>query len=320
MKSVYIFPFLFFVSCFALDDFQQAEKLYRATSKKMNKQPCHLDGLDGKSPTVLCFLVQQMMFGMPFSKRAVLLHGPAGVGKTAAIEAVVKHAINHSHQKGLVKIVSIASENDLQKKQAVIDKAKNGFIFLLIDGLDTMPEERRDELLHKVLMRVKENHNVGRLIMVATTSDPSALPESLRRQCFEVKIDLPDKKECEALFTSSLGASNVHLQKYINSFAKRAVNKKCSRREIQQIIERAQIMSKALNLSFIVKEALDDAFDQVVLERKEQEKLIKISKKEGASIEQWLLTIVSAAIPPILQYILSQINTSHEDGGQLLPT
>ena len=166
----------------------------------------------------------------------VLLHGPAGCGKTTLAHAIAGELGVHFRSVSAPEVVSgMSGESEEKIRQLFADAAEHAPALLFIDELDAIAPKREDssrgmekrivaQLLSSLDQLATTRNPSGNVVVIAATARPDSLDSNLRRAGRfdrEVCLGIPDEEARRAILSTCMGSMRLGPEVSIAAIARR---------------------------------------------------------------------------------------------------
>ncbi len=241
--------------------------------------------------------------------KGVLLIGPPGTGKTLLARAVAGEAnvpffsISGSEFVEMFVGVGASRVRDLFAKAK-----KNSPCIIFIDEIDAVGRRRgsgmggghdeREQTLNQILVEMDGFEQGTNVIVLAATNRSDVLdPALLRPGRFDrrVNIDLPDRKDREAILKVHFAKKPVHKNVDINSLAAKSAGS--SGADLANIANEAAIIAARQNHTEISQDDVTNAFEKVAIGPERKSKIMSDKEKELTAYHEAGHAIVGHVLP-----------------------
>jgi len=166
----------------------------------------------------------------------VLLHGPAGCGKTTLAHAIAGELGVHFRSVSAPEVVSgMSGESEEKIRQLFADAVEHAPALLFIDELDAIAPKREDssrgmekrivaQLLSSLDQLATSRSAAGNVVVVAATARPDSLDSNLRRAGRfdrEVCLGIPDEEARRAILTTCMSSMRLAADVSVANIARR---------------------------------------------------------------------------------------------------
>ncbi|MGH7158009.1 MAG: ATP-dependent zinc metalloprotease FtsH [Candidatus Saccharimonadales bacterium] len=241
--------------------------------------------------------------------KGVLLVGPPGTGKTLLARAVAGEAnvpffsISGSEFVEMFVGVGASRVRDLFAKAK-----KNAPCIIFVDEIDAVGRRRgsgmggghdeREQTLNQILVEMDGFEQGQNVIVLAATNRSDVLdPALLRPGRFDrrVNIDLPDRKDREAILKVHFAKKPVSKDVNINALAAKSAGS--SGADLSNIANEAAIIAARLNHKEITNNDVTEAFEKVAIGPERKSKIMTEKEKELTAYHEAGHALVGHVLP-----------------------
>lgn len=241
--------------------------------------------------------------------KGVLLIGPPGTGKTLLARAVAGEAnvpffsISGSEFVEMFVGVGASRVRDLFAKAK-----KNSPCIIFIDEIDAVGRRRgsgmggghdeREQTLNQILVEMDGFEQGTNVIVLAATNRSDVLdPALLRPGRFDrrVNIDLPDRKDREAILKVHFAKKPLHKNVDLDALAAKSAGS--SGADLANIANEAAIIAARQNHTEISQDDVTNAFEKVAIGPERKSKIMSDKEKELTAYHEAGHAIVGHVLP-----------------------
>lgn len=300
-KSILIVTSILFGSNALLQADAESLARYLAMEKREAENPCQILHLAGGQPQALCDVIDSVVNFDKYKsvfRNAVLLSGPAGTGKTIAVQVIVEMIAKLREQAGVVEEDRVefmrysgSSLNDgfvntgANTISSIFAKIKNFTdkkipVIIFIDEIDAAAESRdrtahdnktEKNLLTELLVQLSQHKDNKLLFVFFATNKPENLDPAFVSRVSRIDMPLPDQETCGKIFNFYLDKFTHKLEQEVAGFAEKARKHKFSGRDIEDVVNKAQRRIEKAGGTSLIKEAIDDQIKIMIKNKQELE-------------------------------------------------
>jgi len=241
--------------------------------------------------------------------KGVLLIGPPGTGKTMLARAVAGEANAPFFSISGSEFVEMFVGVGASRVRDLFNKAKkNAPCIIFIDEIDAVGRRRgsgmggghdeREQTLNQILVEMDGFEQGVNVIVLAATNRADVLdPALLRPGRFDrrVNIDLPDRKDREAILKVHFNEKPVSKDVDLNSLAAKTAGS--SGADLANIANEAAILAARHNRKVIENEDVVSAFEKVAIGPERKSKVMSDKEKELTAYHEAGHAVVGHVLP-----------------------
>ncbi|MBX4197027.1 ATP-dependent zinc metalloprotease FtsH [Candidatus Saccharibacteria bacterium] len=241
--------------------------------------------------------------------KGVLLVGPPGTGKTLLARAVAGEANAPFFSISGSEFVEMFVGVGASRVRDLFNKAKkNAPCIIFIDEIDAVGRRRgsgmggghdeREQTLNQILVEMDGFEQGQNVIVLAATNRSDVLdPALLRPGRFDrrVNIDLPDRKDREAILKVHFSEKPVSKDVDLNSLAAKSAGS--SGADLANIANEAAILAARHNRKVIENEDVVSAFEKVAIGPERKSKIMSEKEKELTAYHEAGHAVVGHVLP-----------------------
>ena len=241
--------------------------------------------------------------------KGVLLIGPPGTGKTLLARAVAGEAnVPYFSISGSEFVEMFVGVGASRVRDLFAKAKKNSPCIIFIDEIDAVGRRRgsgmggghdeREQTLNQILVEMDGFEQGTTVIVLAATNRSDVLdPALLRPGRFDrrVNIDLPDRKDREAILKVHFAKKPLH--KNVNLDALAAKSAGSSGADLANIANEAAIIAARQNHTEISQDDVTNAFEKVAIGPERKSKILSDDEKELTAYHEAGHAIVGHVLP-----------------------